>query len=64
MEGKIISDKSTIKIKNLNVNKRPISSVADNKEVRNAKIINIKINKKLNLIFFTIDIVVFIKRLK
>ena len=52
-KGKIISDKSTIKIKNLNVNKRPISSVADNKEVRNAKIINIKINKKIkfNLLY-------------
>jgi len=46
--GTIISDKSEINIKNLNVNKRPISAVADNFEVRNAKKINIKINKKIN----------------
>jgi NAD+ kinase len=46
--GVIISDKSKIKIKNIDVIKRPISAVADNVEVRNAKIINIKINKKVN----------------
>ena len=46
--GTIISEKSEINIKNLNVNKRPISAVADNFEVRNAKKINIKINKKIN----------------
>ena len=47
-KGTIISEKSKINIKNLNVNKRPISAVADNFEVRNAKKINIKINKKIN----------------
>ena len=47
-KGTIISEKSEINIKNLNVNKRPISAVADNFEVRNAKKINIKINKKIN----------------
>ena len=46
MEGKIISDKSKIIIKNLNPKKRPISAVADNIEVRNAKKIIIKTNKK------------------
>ena len=46
-KGKIISDKSKIIIKNLNTSKRPISAVADNIEVRNAKIINIKTNKKI-----------------
>ena len=46
--GTIISEKSKINIKNLNVKKRPISAVADNFEVRNAKKINIKINKKIN----------------
>ena len=46
--GTIISEKSEINIKNLNVDKRPISAVADNFEVRNAKKINIKINKKIN----------------
>ena len=45
--GAIISDKSKIIIKNLDTNKRPISAVADNFEVRNAKIITIKSNKKI-----------------
>ena len=51
--GKIVSEKSKIKIENLNVKKRPISAVADNYEVRNAKIIIIEINKKIsfNLLF-------------
>ena len=46
-KGKIVRDRSKIIIKNLNTKKRPISAVADNIEVRNAKIINIKINKKI-----------------
>ena len=52
-KGKIVSDKSKITIKNLNYIKRPISAVADNIEVRNAKSISIKTNKKIkfNLIF-------------
>ena len=52
-KGKIVSDNSTIIIKNLNIKKRPISSVADNIEVRNAKTIKIKTNKKLkfNLLY-------------
>ena len=45
--GKIVSDKSKIDIKNLNPKKRPISAVADNIEVRNAKIITVKTNKKI-----------------
>ena len=51
--GKIVSDKSIIKIKNLNPVKRPISAVADNIEVRNAKKIIIKTNKKIkfNLLY-------------
>ena len=54
-KGKIVSDKSKITIKNLNPNKRPISAVADNIEVRNVKIIKIKTNKKLkfNLLYDT-----------
>ena len=53
--GKIVSDNSTIVISNLNIQKRPISAVADNIEVRNAKIIKIKTNKKLkfNLLYDT-----------
>ena len=52
-KGKIVSDKSKITIKNLNHIKRPISAVADNIEVRNAKSISIKTKKKIkfNLIF-------------
>ena len=46
--GTIVSDKSKILIKNLDVNKRPISAVADNFEVRNAKTIKIYANKKIS----------------
>ena len=46
-KAKIIGDSKTVFIKNLNVNKRPISAVADNIEVRNAKTIKIKISKKI-----------------
>ncbi len=51
--GKIVSDKSKINIKNLNPKKRPISAVADNIEVRNAKNIIVKTNKKIkfNLLY-------------
>ena len=45
--GKIINDKSKIVIKNLNYTKRPISAVADNLEVRNAKNIIVKTNHKI-----------------
>ena len=52
-KGVIVSDKSKIIIKNLDANKRPISAVADNYEVRNAKIITIQANKKIyfNLLY-------------
>tara|TARA_B100001063_G_scaffold212822_1_gene212042 strand:- start:21 stop:581 length:561 start_codon:yes stop_codon:yes gene_type:complete len=52
-KGKIISDKTVVQIKNLNPVKRPISAVADNMEVRNAKKIIIKTNKKIkfNLLY-------------
>tara|TARA_Y100001970_G_scaffold101833_1_gene127878 strand:- start:756 stop:1520 length:765 start_codon:yes stop_codon:yes gene_type:complete len=45
--GKIINESHKVLIKNLNIKKRPISAVADNIEVRNAKIIDVKINKKI-----------------
>jgi len=45
--GKIVSDKSKVVIMNLNPQKRPISAVADNVEVRNAKKITISIHKKI-----------------
>ena len=52
-KGKIINDNAKIIIKNLNSKKRPISAVADNIEVRNAKSITIKTNKKIkfNLLY-------------
>ena len=51
--GKIVSDKSKINIINLNPKKRPISAVADNIEVRNAKNVIVKTNKKIkfNLLY-------------
>ena len=48
-KGKIVSSSSVIKIKNLNIQKRLVSVVADNMEVRNIKNVKIKIN---NLIKF------------
>ena len=52
-KGKIVGDKSKIVIKNLNPKKRPISAVADNIEVRNAKNIIINTNQKIkfNLLY-------------
>ena len=52
-KGKIVNDNSTIIIKNLNPIKRPISAVADNIEVRNAKNISIKTKHKIkfNLLY-------------
>ena len=52
-KGKIVSYKSKINIRNLNSKKRPISAVADNIEVRNAKNIIVKTNQKIkfNLLY-------------
>ena len=52
-KGKITSDRVKIVINNLNSTKRPISAVADNYEVRNAKRITIQTNKKIkfNLLY-------------
>jgi len=52
-QGKIVSYKSKITIRNLNPDKRPISAVADNIEVRNAKTVIIRINNKIkfNLLY-------------
>ena len=51
--GKIVNDKSKIIIINLDPLKRPISAVADNLEVRNAKSITVKTNNKIkfNLLY-------------
>ena len=58
--GKNISDKSKITI-NLDYIKRPVSAVADNVEIRNAKKIIIKVKQKLSLIYFMIEIAVYKK---
>jgi NAD+ kinase len=52
-KGRVVSDKLTIRIKNLDPLKRPVSAVADNLEVRNAKSIIVKTNKniKFNLMY-------------
>tara|TARA_B100001057_G_C22803336_1_gene932385 strand:+ start:37 stop:813 length:777 start_codon:yes stop_codon:yes gene_type:complete len=52
-KGKVISNKSTVKIKNLNSKKRPIAAVADNIELRNVRSLLIKKNKniKIRLLF-------------
>ena len=52
-KGKIINDKSRIVITNLNPSKRPISAVADNSEVRNARYVIVKIDNKIkfNLLY-------------
>jgi len=47
-KGKIVNENTLVKIKNLNSQKRPLSAVADNIEVRNIKNINIKIKKVIN----------------
>ncbi len=51
--GKIVSEKSRVVINNLNSKKRPISAVADNVEVRNAKKILVKVQNKIkfNLLY-------------
>tara|TARA_B100000029_G_C17442109_1_gene911842 strand:+ start:365 stop:1144 length:780 start_codon:yes stop_codon:yes gene_type:complete len=46
-KGKIISSSTTVKIKNLNIKKRPVSVVADNFEVRNVKQVKIKVNNQI-----------------
>ena len=52
-KGKIVNEKSKIFIKNLDPIKRPISAVADNLEVRNAKLITIIASRKVkfNLLY-------------
>ena len=52
-KGRIVNDKSKIIITNLDPSKRPISAVADNLEVRNAKSIIVKTNNKIkfNLLY-------------
>ena len=46
-KGTIVSERSKIIIKNLDCVKRPINAVADNFEVKNAKVIKIQVNNKI-----------------
>jgi NAD+ kinase len=52
-KGKVVSDKSKIIINNLDSIKRPVSAVADNVEIRNAKKIIVKVHNKIkfNLLY-------------
>lgn len=47
-KGKVFSDSARVLIKNLDPNKRPVSAVADNYEIRNIKSVKIKSNKKIH----------------
>ena len=49
-KGKIVSNISKIKLINNDPKKRPVAAVADNIEIRNIKILDIKVNKNINLI--------------
>ena len=48
-KGKIITNNNIVKIKNLNIKKRPIAAVADNIELRNVRNLSIKRNKQINI---------------
>ena len=52
-KGSTVSDKSTIRITNLDIKKRPVSVVADNVEFRNIKSVKIFVNRKIkfNLLY-------------
>ena len=47
-KGKVLSDRSSIFIQNLDPDKRPVAAVADNFEIRHIKNIKIKSNKKIS----------------
>jgi NAD+ kinase len=49
-KGRVVSNKSFIKIKNLDPKKRPLALVADNIEKRNIKSLEIKNYKKIKII--------------
>ena len=46
-KGKIVSDKTSIHIKNLDPRKRPVAAVADNNEIRNVVSVKASINKRI-----------------
>ena len=51
-KGVVISEKSNVNIKNLHMQKRPISAVADNFEVRNVKNVKVKVDKNITFKLF------------
>ena len=46
-KGRIISDKISVNIRNLDPKKRPVAAVADNNEIRNIISVKASINKKI-----------------
>jgi len=46
-KGKVVSSSTTLKVINLDIQKRPVSAVADNVEVRNIKSVKIKVNNSI-----------------
>ena len=46
-KGKIVSDKTSVYISNLDPKKRPVAAVADNNEIRNVVSVKASINKKI-----------------
>ena len=48
-KGKITSNNSIVRIKNLDKKKRPVAAVADNVEIRNIQHLSIRTNKKIKI---------------
>jgi len=46
-KGKIVSDKTSVHISNLDPKKRPVAAVADNNEIRNVVSVKASINKRI-----------------
>jgi NAD+ kinase len=46
-KGKIVSDKTSVHITNLDPKKRPVAAVADNNEIRNVISVKASINKRI-----------------
>ena len=62
--GKIISNKSIINIRNLSPKKRPLALVADNIEKRNIKMINVRNFKKIKVILLYDNSTNLVKKIK
>ena len=62
--GKIISNRSIINIRNLSPKKRPLALVADNIEKRNIKMINVRNFKKIKVILLYDNSTNLVKKIK